>query len=116
MSFKFSRCVCLQTPDMDKAVEFYSKILGLKIVHREEGTVEMKAEPFKIFLDKGEFLGPIMEFLVPDVENARKELLEAGCQIVRWEGKGGCCYVRDPFGFVFNVYEEPDAFQSETVI
>ena len=45
---------------------------------------------------------------VPD--NVVQELLEAGCQLIRWEGKGGCCYMQDPFGFMFNLFEEPGAF------
>ena len=56
------------------------------------------------------FMGPIMEFLVPDAEAAKEELLKAGCKIVQWEGKGRNCYMRDPFGFVLNLYEEPEAF------
>jgi hypothetical protein len=47
-----------------------------------------------------------MEFLVPDVEVAKEELLQLGCEVVRWEGAGGPCYLRDPFGFMFNLYEE----------
>jgi len=109
--FKFSRCVCLQVPDLDKAVAFYTRIMGFKISSEKENTAELKAGPFRFFLDKGEFLGPIMEFLVPDVEAAKQELLEAGCRIVLWEGKGNRCYMKDPFGVVFNLYEEPEAFK-----
>ena len=110
MPFKFSRCLCLQTENLDEAAAFYTRIMGLKIVHQEKHTVELEGGPFRIFLDKGENSGPIMEFLVPDVEKARQELLEAGCQLIRWEGKGGCCYMQDPFGFMFNLFEEPGAF------
>lgn len=112
MLFKFSRCLCLQLPDVDQAVEFYQKVLGLKVVQKEGDTVELDAEPFRLFIDKGQPLGPIMEFLVLNVEAAKDELLKAGCKIVRWEGKDGCCYMSDPFGFIFNLYEEPEAFQT----
>ncbi|MFQ6008502.1 MAG: VOC family protein [Candidatus Zixiibacteriota bacterium] len=110
MPFKFSRCICLQTPDQEKAVEFYRKVFGLEIAALEGNGVEFKADPCRLFIDKGERLGPIMEFLVPNVEAAKEELLKEGCEIVRWEGKGCCCYMRDPFGFVFNLYEEPESF------
>lgn len=91
-------------------MEFYQKVMGLEVIGREGNSVELKAEQNRLFLDQGPLLGPIMDFLVPDVEAAKEELLKAGCQIVRWEGKGGCCYLRDPFGFVFNLYEKPEAF------
>lgn len=109
--FTFSRCVCLQVPDLDKAVAFYTETMGFKISSEKENTAELKAGPFRLFLDKGEFLGPIMEFLVPDAEAAKQKLLKAGCRIVLWEGKGNRCYMKDPFGVVFNLYEEPEAFK-----
>ncbi len=76
--------------------------------------MELKAEPFRLFIDQGEQLGPIMEFLAPDVDVAKRELLKAGCEIVRWVGKRSCCYMRDPLGFVFNLYEEPSSNRSDS--
>jgi len=26
--------------------------------------------------------------------------------VVKWEGKGNDCYMRDPFGLVFNLWEK----------
>ncbi|MFQ5838094.1 MAG: VOC family protein [Thermoplasmata archaeon] len=108
MAYRLSECLCLQTPDLDKALEFYMDVMGLEVKQREGETVELETGRSRLFLDKGQPLGPILEFLVPDAEAAREELLKAGCQVVRWDGKGGCCYMRDPFGFVFNLYEEPE--------
>lgn len=34
-----------------------------------------------------------------------------GCQVVVWEGGGKPCYMRDPYGFVFNLWEAPEEFQ-----
>lgn len=110
MPYKFSSCICLQTPQRDEAKEFYEKVMGLKVASLDKGSVELEAEQNRLFLDMGDPLGPILEFLVPDVEAAKEELLAHGCEIVMWEGKGGCCYLRDPFGFVFNLYENPEAF------
>ncbi len=113
MPFKFSECLCLQTPDVDRAVAFYHRVLGLEVAYREGDSAELRGGAFRLFLDRGPKQGPIMEFLVPDVEIAKEELLQAGCEVVCWEGAGGLCYLRDPFGFVFNLYEEPKAFQTE---
>ena len=110
MPFKFSDCLCLQLPDLDQAVAFYHRIMGLEVTYRGEDNAELQAGSYRLFLDRGDRLGPIMEFLVPDVEKAKEELLQAGCEVVRWEGAGDSCYLRDPFGFVFNLYEEPKAF------
>lgn len=110
MPFKFSNCLALQVPDLDRAVAFYHRVMGLEITFHEKDGAELHAGPYRLFLDPGAHLGPIMEFLVPDVEIAKGELLEVGCEVVRWEGAGGACYLRDPFGFLFNLYEDPQAF------
>ncbi len=110
MSFKFSRCLCLQTPKADKAVEFYEKVMSLPVAERSGDTVEFKAGEIRLFVQEKEELGPIMEFIVPDLEKAKTELLKQGCQVLRWQGKGNDCFIRDPFGFIFNLWEEPNEF------
>lgn len=98
----------MQLPQPRKALEFYERVMGLEVVERGGDSLELKADQFRLFLDKGEVMGPIMEFLVSDAEDAKAELLAAGCEVVRWEGRGGCCYMKDPFGFVFNLYEDSE--------
>jgi hypothetical protein len=29
-----------------------------------------------------------------------------GCKVLRWRGKGQDCYIQDPFGVIFNLWEE----------
>ena len=41
-----------------------------------------------------------------DIRRGKATFSRKSCEIVRWEGKGMNCYVRDPFGMVFNVWEE----------
>jgi len=96
MSFKFSRCLCLQLPDLDLAVKFYQNVIGLKLISRKGNSAEFKAEQFRFFLDRRASMGPIFEFLVPNVEVAKEQLLKVGCKIVRWKGKEDCCYMREP--------------------
>jgi len=110
MPFKFSRCLCLQHSQRDRVVEFYRNVMGLELAKQEHNNVELKADPIRLFFDQGDKMGPIMEFYVPNLEKAKAELTQAGCKVLRWEGKGGCCYVQDPFGFVFNLWEESEAF------
>ncbi len=85
--------------------------MGLPIVERTGDTVEFKSGEIRLFVQEKEQLGPIMEFIVPDLEKAKAELGEQGCQILRWQGKGNDCFIRDPFGFVFNLWEDPMEFQ-----
>ena len=111
MPFKFSRCICLQTPRFESAVNFYKDVLGLDPVEEGEGSAELRAGSNRLLIDEGARMGPILEFLVPDLDAAKEELLAKGCQVVVWEGKGGRCYLRDSFDFFFNLYEDPPAFE-----
>ncbi len=105
MLYKPSRCICIETPNHKDAVKFYHDILGLNVVEDHGDSVELDAEPFRLFVDKADQPAVAMEFAVPDAEAARAELEEAGCTVVKWEGKGKCCYMKDPFGLVFNLWE-----------
>ena len=105
MKFKFSRCVALQTSDVKPVLDFYTKTLGMD---RGEDN-ELGDGPGRLFVvENSNLKGPVMEFMVEDVEGAKTYLLDNGCSVVRWEGAGKDCYIRDPFGNVFNLWEGLD--------
>lgn len=108
MNYRMSKNIGFQVNDLEKAKHFYENVLGLKEPEKSDvEELEFQTNHNSIFLMQGnENLGPIMEFVVEDLEEAKKHLVENGCEIVRWKGKGRDCYVRDPFGMVFNVWEE----------
>lgn len=108
MRFRFSRCIALQSSHPDQAVDFYHRVLGLPIVETKNDSTELNGDPYRVFIEKGEPKGVIMEFVVSDLISARKTLEANGCTVLRWEGKGKCCYMRDPFGLTFNLWEEPE--------
>ena len=108
MNYRMSKNIGLQVEDVEKAKLFYETVLGLKEpTESDVEEVEFRTNHNSIFLIQGsENLGPVMEIVVNNLEEAKVHLVENGCEIVRWEGKGKDCYVRDPFGMVFNVWEE----------
>ena len=106
MRIKMSPNVAIRTNNPDAAFAFYNGVLGFP--HRPDNPVhtDLDADPVNLFIIKDDaFSGPVMELFVDNLESAREELLAAGCTIIRWEGKGRDCYIRDPFGVVFNVWE-----------
>jgi catechol 2,3-dioxygenase-like lactoylglutathione lyase family enzyme len=112
MPFKLSRCINLQHPARDHIATFYENILGFEIARDDTGAFEIKNGPIRFFLDKGEPRELILELIVPELETARDELIRAGCRVIRWEGKGKCCYIRDPFGQLYNLWEDAEAFST----
>ena len=108
MKFKMSSNVAVRTQgQFAEAVDFYSKVLGFQNRSNDPDLGDMDANPINLFvLEDDEFQGPVMELFVDDLEEARKILEANGCKILRWRGKGQDCYVQDPFGVVFNIWEE----------
>ena len=114
MRYKFSRCFALEHPKAEELIRFYRDEIGLEVVEESDEHVEFKTSPARLFANRGEGMQTafIFELIVEDLGKARADLLAKGCEIVRWEGKGKTCFVRDPFGFVFNVWEDPGAFEN----
>jgi catechol 2,3-dioxygenase-like lactoylglutathione lyase family enzyme len=113
MKYKFSGNVNFPTAQGREATTFYKDVLGLQEGNSQPTYSHLKSDNFHIYFDGDTSVpGPIFEFLVPDLERAKEELLAAGCTVVRWDGLGKPCYLRDPFGFTFNVFEAKDTFKS----
>lgn len=107
MRYKVSKNIGFQVRNVEEAQSFYENVLGLsQPEHSDVKEVEFRTDHNNIFLINGEEnLGPVMELIVEDLDQAKKHLIENGFTIVRWEGKGKDCYVKDPYGMIFNVWE-----------
>lgn len=91
---------------MEDALDFYTRVLGFKNRSTDPHSADLDASPLTFYiLPDHEPRGPVLELFVDDLELARRELVANGCTILRWEGKGRDCYVQDPFGIVFNIWE-----------
>jgi hypothetical protein len=113
MDYKISRCVCFQTLDLDTASDHFQRELGLKEVNRSEESIELEGAEIRLFIDKGPEMGPILEIIVPELEDAKMDLLGQGWSVVLWEGRGQRCYMRNPSGTLFNLWEDPEAFEED---
>ncbi len=100
-----SRDVLIQAEDLEAACAFYEQRLGLTAFMKEENLVGLEAGAFRLFLDRGPKYGPVFEFFVDNLEAAKSELQAAGCVIEIEDPRVPKCYVRDPFGLVFNIAE-----------
>ena len=47
-----------------------------------------------------------MELFVDNLEAARDHLVANGCKVLRWHGKRQDCYIQDPYGVIYNLWEE----------
>jgi catechol 2,3-dioxygenase-like lactoylglutathione lyase family enzyme len=101
--FRSSRDVIIRTADWSKATAFYRDVLGLAVTHTGDRLIGFETGAFRLFVEKGKPHGPVFEFFVPDVEAAKTGLLAAGCTLEEELPSIPRCYIRDPYGFVFNL-------------
>jgi catechol 2,3-dioxygenase-like lactoylglutathione lyase family enzyme len=102
-AFQSSRDVIIRTDGWLEATRFYESVLGLPVVYRSESMMGFETGAFCLYVERGEEHGPVFEFLVPDVEAAKRVLLSAGCTVQEENRSVPRCYIRDPFGVVFNI-------------
>lgn len=107
MKFELSNHIALQHPDWKESQSFYKDILGLN-TYMKDNHLHIKSGDHNLYIMENDDLrGTVLEFNVEDVEQAKEHLLSNGCEVVKWEGKGRDCYIQDPYGLTFNLWETP---------
>ena len=105
--FRSTRDVIVRTKDIGEATRFYETVLGLPVSHRGDRLIGFEAGSFQLFVEQGpEAHGPVFEFRVPDVAAAKAQLVAAGCTVIEEDPRVPRCYLRDPYGLVFNLDQE----------
>jgi catechol 2,3-dioxygenase-like lactoylglutathione lyase family enzyme len=102
-AFESSRDVIIRTEAWREATEFYRSALGLPIVSRSPTLVGFETGAFRLYLERGAAHGPVFEFLVADVEAAKRALVAAGCRVREEDAAIPRCYLEDPYGLAFNL-------------
>ncbi len=106
MRYRMSPNIAVRTSHFTKAVDFYTKVIGFENRSDNPELADLEANPLNIFIiEDDEFRGPVLELFVDDLEAARQELVANGCKVLRWRGKGQDCYIEDPFGVIYNIWE-----------
>jgi catechol 2,3-dioxygenase-like lactoylglutathione lyase family enzyme len=98
-----SRDIIIRTEDWAAATQFYATILGLPIVHRAEKMLGFETGSFCLYVEPGPSHGAVFDFLVSDVQATKRQLVAAGCVVIEEDAAVPRCYLRDPFGLVFNL-------------
>lgn len=103
-SFQSSSDVIIRTDRWEQATAFYESVLGFPATHRGDGLVGFDTGGFTLYVERGAPAhGPVFEYLVADVQAAKRALLDAGCSLVEEDASVPRCYLRDPYGVIFNV-------------
>jgi catechol 2,3-dioxygenase-like lactoylglutathione lyase family enzyme len=103
--FKTNGCIGLKVIDLDKAEKFYSEILKLQILSKNENQLVYNTGHLTFFIEKSDNAqAPVPSFSVDNFEEAKEILLNAGCEYI--QGGKNWLWFKDPFGNVFDIIED----------
>jgi hypothetical protein len=103
MANQFGTDILIQAQDPKCAAIFYVRQLGFEITEETLNTIGLHGEHINLFIERGPALGPVLEVTVDSVEDAKSRLVRNGCEIVKDEPDFPRCYVKDPFGLIYNL-------------
>jgi catechol 2,3-dioxygenase-like lactoylglutathione lyase family enzyme len=103
MANSFGADILIQAPDPKKAAAFYVDHLGFEITGEEPEMISLHGRHINLFIERGTALGPVLEVTVDSVEAARLRLTKIGCEVIKNEPDFPRCYIKDPFGLVYNL-------------
>jgi hypothetical protein len=103
MANSFGPDILIQAEDPKAAASFYVEQLGFEITGETPQLVSLHGNRVNLFIERGPALGPVLEVTVESVAEARLRLTRNGCVVVKDEPDYPRCYVKDPFGLVYNL-------------
>jgi catechol 2,3-dioxygenase-like lactoylglutathione lyase family enzyme len=107
VNFRSNHCVGIKVPDIKKAREFYEHVLGFKLVENSDNQLVFDTGHFTLYVERSySTQSPVPSFTVKKIEDAKKILIEHGCEIV--DGGDKWIWFKDPFGIVYDIIEKQD--------
>jgi catechol 2,3-dioxygenase-like lactoylglutathione lyase family enzyme len=103
MANTFGTDILIQAPDPKKAADFYVEHLGFEVTGEDPQMISLHGKRVNLFIERGPALGPVLEVTVDSVEAARRRLVRYGCAVIKDEPDFPRCYIRDPFGLIYNL-------------
>jgi len=103
MANKFGTDILIQAEDPKSAASWYVEHLGFEITGEDAQMMSLHGPRINLFIERGPALGPVFEVFVGDVEAAKARLVKNGGEIVKDEPEFPRCYIRDPFGLIYNL-------------
>jgi len=86
-----------------EAASFYVEQLGFQITDEGTELISLHGKHINLFIERGPALGPVLEVTVDSVEAAKRRLVSSGCQVIKDEPDFPRCYVKDPYGLIYNL-------------
>jgi len=106
MKLEFCPYVAFKVKDYPNAIRFYKDVMGLSLSEPSPGAAEFTCGPITFYPEDRENPALYFEFKTDNLALAKAEVIAAGCRIEPGGDESESCYVHDPYGFTFHLYEE----------
>jgi predicted enzyme related to lactoylglutathione lyase len=103
MANSFGKDILIQAQNPEEAARFYVDHLGFEITDDNPKMIGLHGKNINLFIEPGPALGPVLEITVASVAEAKARLVKSGCEIVKDEPHFPRCYIRDPYGLIYNL-------------
>ena len=103
MANSFGSDIIFETEDPQKAAAFYVAQLGFAVTDVKPNMISLHGNCINMFIERGPSSGPVFEITVDSVEEAKVRLVKNGCTIVKDEPEFPRCYIKDPYGLIYNL-------------
>jgi catechol 2,3-dioxygenase-like lactoylglutathione lyase family enzyme len=103
MANRFGADILIQALDPRKAAGFYVEHLGFEITDDNPNMIGLHGQHINLFIEPGPPLGPVLEVTVDSVADGKQRLVDLGCEVVKDEPGFPRCYIKDPFGLIYNL-------------
>ena len=77
--------------------------ISAEITDNNPKMIGLHGKHINLFIEPGPSLRPVLEVTVDNVVDAKRRLVEEGCEVVKDEPDFPRCYVKDPFGLIYNL-------------
>ena len=106
MQFQTDTNIAIHVPDLAKAKEFYSGVLGFQLLEETEERLVLATGSLTLFVAKDEVTMPFIPALgVDDLDESRRYIEAHNARVVREFAPTRSFYFEDPFGIVWDVNE-----------
>ena len=103
MANSFGTDIIIQAEDPKKAALFYVVNLGFETTDEKPNMISIHGKHINLFIERGPALGGVLEVTVDNVKEAKVRLVKNGCEVIKDEPNFPRCYVKDPFGLIYNL-------------
>lgn len=106
MQYETDTNIAIHVPDLAKAKQFYTGVLGFKLLEETENRLVLATGSLTLFVAKDEVTMPFIPALgVSNLDAARHHLEGQDVKILRDFSPTRSFYFEDPFGIVWDVNE-----------